>query len=96
MLRVSFGLVKSIVKDDVKMCQAATKFKPHLMSEEQNENCVNPFQDLQDLVPCEFFLFPKLKVVVNVWRYNDIITIQGELLDGLILLHNASGSGVVA
>jgi hypothetical protein len=83
MLGVSFGLVKSILKDDLKMCQTATKFKPHLMSEDQNENCVNTFQDLQNLVPCEFSLFPKLKVVVNVWRYNDITTIQGESLDGL-------------
>ena len=44
---------------------------------------VSTFQDLQDLVPREFFLFPKPKVVVNVWRYNDITMIQGDSLDGL-------------
>lgn len=53
------------------------------MSEEQKENCVSMFQDLQDLVPCEFFLIPKLKVMVNVWKYKDITTIQGESRDGL-------------
>jgi len=83
MLRVSFRLVKSILKDDLKMCRTSTKFRLHLMSEEQKEYCVNMFQDLQDclhntpgLMPCEFFLFPKLKVVVIVWRCNDITTIQ--------------------
>ena len=65
------------------MCQTSTKFKPPLMSEEQKENYVSMFQDLQDLVPCELFLIPKLKLVVNVWRYNDITTIQGESRDGL-------------
>jgi hypothetical protein len=60
---VSFGLVKSILKDDLKICQTATKFTPQLLSEEQKENCVKTYQDLQDLlhtpdlVPCEFFLF---------------------------------------
>jgi hypothetical protein len=90
MLRVLFGLVKSILKDDLKVCRAATKFKPHLLSEEQKENCVNVFQNLQDslhntphLVPCEFFLFPKLKVVLIVWRYNVITMIQGKSRNGL-------------
>jgi hypothetical protein len=83
MLRISFRLVKSILKDDLKMCWTYTRFKPHLMSEEQKGNCVGTFQDFQDLVPCEFFLFPKLKVVVNVCRYNDTTTIQGESREGL-------------
>jgi len=83
MLRISFRLTKSILKDDLKMCWTYINFKPCLMSEEQKGNCVNMFQDLQDLLPCEFFLFPKLKVLVKVWRYNDTTTIQGESQDGL-------------
>jgi hypothetical protein len=69
------------------------------MSEEQKENCVNMFQDLQDLVPCEFFLFPKLKVVVNVWRYDNTTRFKenhGMGLANCSLLHNASDSGIVA
>lgn len=90
MLRVSFGLVKSILRDVLKMCQTATKFKPHPICEEQKENCVSMFQDLQDslrntsdLMPCEFFLFTKLKVVLIVWRCGDITMIQGKSRDGL-------------
>ena len=69
------------------------------MSEEQKDNCVNTFQDLQDLVPCELFLFPKLKVVVNVWRYNDMIPPQFKENNGMgsanfSILHNASDSDV--
>jgi hypothetical protein len=99
MLRIPFRLVKSILKDDLKMCWTCTKFKLCLMSEEQKEKCVNTFQDLQDLVPYEFFLFPKLKVLVNVWRCNDTTTIQGDHRTGsanFSLLRNASYSGVVA
>jgi hypothetical protein len=47
------------------------------------------YQDLQDLlhapdlVPCEFFHFPKFKVVENRRRFNDITMIQGTSWDGL-------------
>jgi hypothetical protein len=47
MLRISFGSVQSILKENPNMCQIAAKFVPCLPSEEQKENHVNTCQDLQ-------------------------------------------------
>jgi hypothetical protein len=80
---------KSILKDDLNMCQITTEFMPHLLSEEQKQNCVIPYQDFEDppltldLVSCEFVLIPRLKVVSPGRRFYDITMFKEKSWDGL-------------
>jgi hypothetical protein len=48
MFEVSFSSVQSILKVSLNMHQIATKYKTHLVSEEQKENKINTCQDSRE------------------------------------------------
>lgn len=77
------------------MHQNSAKFMPCLLSEEQKKNHVGcefsgykqnviphpPYSP--DLMSCDFFLYPKLKVVLKGRNFNDITKIQTKLLGAI-------------
>jgi hypothetical protein len=79
-VRILFGLVQNILQDNMNMCWITAKFMPHLLGEEQKDNCV--IMCWIFLVPCDFFLFPKLKMALK-GRFNDVTMIQAKSWDTL-------------
>jgi transcriptional regulator with XRE-family HTH domain len=72
MLGISFGSVQRILKDSVNMCQISAKFVLCLLTAlsvheflAKKKMMVIPLPlCLLDLVSCDFFVFPKLKVAL--------------------------------
>jgi hypothetical protein len=79
------GSFQSIWKDNLNMHQNSAKFMPCLLSEEQKKNHVtcefsgykqndcHSTPSLLNIVPYDFFPYPKLKVVLKGRNCDDII-----------------------
>jgi hypothetical protein len=68
---ISYGVCQEILTENVNMCRIAAKFVPRLLTNDQKQRRINVCPELREkanedptfiLVPCDFALFPKLKM----------------------------------
>jgi hypothetical protein len=69
MLGISFGLVQSTLKDYPNMNSIVTIFVPCLLSERQQENCVNMCQDLHMRLQRNLEFLSKINAGDEMWVY---------------------------
>ncbi|XP_029178128.1 protein GVQW3-like [Nylanderia fulva] len=80
-LNSSTGTIWTILTDDLGKRKVCARFVPHQLNKDQKIARVEHCKDIistakNDLSPCDYFLFPKLKTAMKGAFYDDIPAIQ--------------------
>ncbi|PNF28249.1 hypothetical protein B7P43_G06650 [Cryptotermes secundus] len=89
-LGLSYGTCQRILSEELNIRRIAAKFVPQLLQNEQKQHCLEEFliknkmavvphlSYLPDLAPCDFFLFPMMKIKLKGRRFDTVGEIQAE------------------
>jgi hypothetical protein len=93
-VNISFGSCQAILTEDLAMRRVAAKFVPRLLSdsgifnrEKNSRGTPSPYSP--DLAPCDFFIFPRIKMKLKGRRFDDADTIKMNTTRELNMSHVA-------